>query len=107
VLALAAFKALKVEAQAAIQCGAASARANKKEPVAQGEAAKVAPTQMGEGAPPPREVKARGSDGAKAPSIVEATEVEATKAGCLGPPRPWWRGMEPLGRPRPRWRRST
>ncbi|XP_066383246.1 uncharacterized protein [Miscanthus floridulus] len=91
--ALAPLKALKVspsstahwvvEAQAAIQRGAASARADPKEPVAQGEAAEVASTQTGEGAPSPREAKARGSDGSEAPSVAEApqaSEVEATEA---------------------------
>ncbi|XP_066381823.1 uncharacterized protein [Miscanthus floridulus] len=84
------FKALKVspsstahwvvEAQAAIQRGAASARADPKEPVAQGEAAEVASTQTGEGAPLPREAEAHGSDGSKAPLVAEATEVEAPRA---------------------------
>ena len=67
-----------VEAQATIQCGVASARADPKEPVAQGEAAEVAPTQMGEGAPSPHEAKARGSDGAEGPSVAEAIEGEAS-----------------------------
>ena len=66
-----------VEAQAAIQRGAASVRADPKEPVAQGGAAKVTPTQAGEGAPAPRKAEARESDGAEVPSVAEATEVEA------------------------------
>ncbi|XP_066309687.1 uncharacterized protein [Miscanthus floridulus] len=87
VLALAPLKALKVspsstahrvvEAQAAIQRGTTSARADPKEPVAQGEATELAPTQVGEGAPTPREADARGSDGAKAPLVTGATEAEA------------------------------
>ncbi|XP_066358095.1 uncharacterized protein [Miscanthus floridulus] len=66
-----------VEAQATIQHGAASARADPKEPVAQGGAAEATPTQTGEGAPPSREAEARELDGAKAPSVTEATEVKA------------------------------
>ncbi|XP_066311546.1 uncharacterized protein [Miscanthus floridulus] len=97
--ALAPLKALKVspsstahwvvEAQAAIQRGAASTRADPKEPVTQGEAAKAAPTQVGEGAPTPHEAEARGSGEAEASLAAEATEVkapwtseaEATEAG--------------------------
>ena len=85
---MAPLKALKVspgstahwvaEAQAAIQRGAVSARADPKEPVAQGGAAEATPTQTGEGAPPSHEAKARESDGAEAPSVAEATEVEAS-----------------------------
>ena len=73
---MAPLKALKVnpgstahwvaEAQATLQRGAASARADPKEPDAQGGATEVTPTQMGEGAPPPREAEARKSDGAEA-----------------------------------------
>ncbi|XP_066320102.1 uncharacterized protein [Miscanthus floridulus] len=87
---LAPLKALKVspsstahwvaEAQAAIQCGTTSARANPKEPVAEGGAAKVTPTQTGEGAPPPHEAEDHESDGAGAPSVAEATEVEPPRA---------------------------
>ncbi|XP_066385034.1 induced stolen tip protein TUB8-like [Miscanthus floridulus] len=66
-----------VKAQAAIQRGAASARADPKEPVAQGEAAETATTQAGEEAPTPYEAEARESDGAEAPSVAEATEAEA------------------------------
>ncbi|XP_066357980.1 uncharacterized protein [Miscanthus floridulus] len=69
-----------VEAQATIQHGAASAGADPKEPVAQGGAAKATPTQMGEGAPPSREAEACELDGAKAPSVTEATEVKAPRA---------------------------
>ncbi|XP_066374841.1 uncharacterized protein [Miscanthus floridulus] len=65
-----------VEAQATIQRGATSASADPKEPVAQGEAAKAALTQAGEGAPMPHEAEAYESDGAKAPSVAEATEGE-------------------------------
>ncbi|XP_066323317.1 uncharacterized protein [Miscanthus floridulus] len=90
VTTLAPLKALKVspsstalwvvEAQAAKQRGAASARANLKEPVALGGAAEVTPTQTGEGAPLPRGAEACDSDGAVAPSFAEATEVEAPRA---------------------------
>ncbi|XP_066323700.1 uncharacterized protein [Miscanthus floridulus] len=87
VLSLAPLKALKVspgssahwvaEAQAAIQRGVASVRADPKEPATQGGAAEVTSTQTGEGALPPREGRARESDGAKVPLVTEATEVEA------------------------------
>ncbi|XP_066324438.1 uncharacterized protein [Miscanthus floridulus] len=69
-----------VEAQAAIQHGAASARADLKEPVAQGEVAEAALTQAGEEAPMPCEAEAHESDGAEAPSVVEATKAEAEAA---------------------------
>ncbi|XP_066361355.1 uncharacterized protein [Miscanthus floridulus] len=85
--ALAPHKALKVsasstaqwvmEAQAAIQHGAASARADPKKPVAQGEATEVATKQAEEEEPTLYEAKARESDGAKAPSVAEATKGEA------------------------------
>ena len=68
-----------VEAQAAIQRGAASARANPKEMVAQGEATKTGPTQVGQGAPTPREAEAHGLDGAETPLVAEATEAEAPR----------------------------
>ncbi|XP_066347825.1 uncharacterized protein [Miscanthus floridulus] len=86
---LAPLKALKVnpsstahwvaEAQAAIQRGAASARADPKEPATQGGATEATPTRTGEGVPPPHEGEARESDGAKVPSVAEATEVEAPR----------------------------
>ncbi|XP_066347736.1 uncharacterized protein [Miscanthus floridulus] len=57
--------------------GAASARANLKGPVAQGEATKAAMKQAGEEAPMPREARALESGKAEAPSIAEATESEA------------------------------
>ncbi|XP_066354397.1 uncharacterized protein [Miscanthus floridulus] len=66
-----------VEAQAAIQHGAASARADPKEPVAQGEATEVAMEQAEEEEPMPREAEAHESDEAKVPSVAEATEAEA------------------------------
>ncbi|XP_066311631.1 basal body protein 10-like [Miscanthus floridulus] len=85
--ALAPRKALKVstssttqwvmEAQAAIQHGAASARADPKESDAQGEATKAATKQAGEEAPTPHEAEALMPDEAKAPLIAEATEGEA------------------------------
>ena len=87
---MAPLKALKVspsstahwvaEAQAAIHRGTASARADPKEPVAQGGATEATPKWMGEGVPPPQEAEARESDGAEAPSVAEATEVEAPRA---------------------------
>ncbi|XP_066351403.1 uncharacterized protein [Miscanthus floridulus] len=75
-----------------MQRGAASARADPKEPVAQGEAAEVTPTQAGEGAPLPYELEARGSDEVEASLVAEATEVEAprtskAKATEAGVPR--------------------
>ncbi|XP_066320270.1 uncharacterized protein [Miscanthus floridulus] len=83
---LAPLKALKVnpgstahwvaEAQAALQRGAASVRADPKEPATEGGAVEVAPTQTGEGVPPPREGEAREPDRAEVPSVAEATEVE-------------------------------
>ena len=65
-----------VDAQAALQRGAVSARADPKEPVAQGEATEVVTKQAGEEAPTPREAEAHESDEAKAPSVTEATEGE-------------------------------
>ena len=65
-----------VEAQAAIQRGAASARADPKEPVALEEAAKAATKQAGEETPTPHEAEARESYEAEAPSVIEATEGE-------------------------------
>ncbi|XP_066309790.1 uncharacterized protein [Miscanthus floridulus] len=94
-LPLAPLKALKVspgssvhwvmEAQAAIQCDAASARADSKEPATQGGAAEATPTQTGEGVPPPCEGEAHESARARVPLAAEAPEVseaEATKAGA-------------------------
>ncbi|XP_066322861.1 uncharacterized protein [Miscanthus floridulus] len=86
--ALAPHKALKVstssttqwvvEAQATIQRGAVSVRADLKEPVAQGEATETATEQAEEEEEPtPHEAKAHESDGVEAPSIAEATEAEA------------------------------
>ena len=65
-----------VEAQAAIQCGVASARADPKEPVAQGDITEVATKRAGEEAPTSREAKAHESDEAKVPLVAEATEGE-------------------------------
>ena len=86
-LALAPHKALKVstssttrwvvDAQSAMQRGVVSARADSKEPIAQGEATKAATKQAGEETPMPREAGALESGEAKAPSIAEATEGEA------------------------------
>ena len=66
-----------VEAQAAIQRGAASARADPKEPATQGGAAEAILRQTGEGAPLPCEGEDRESDGAEVPLVAEATEVVA------------------------------
>ncbi|XP_066396170.1 uncharacterized protein [Miscanthus floridulus] len=68
-----------VEVQAALQRGAASARANPKELATQGGATEVAPTQTGEGAPPPHEGEVRELDGAEVPLVAKATEVEAPR----------------------------
>ena len=64
------------EAQAALHRGTASARADLKEPTTQGGAAEVALTQEGEGAPPPRDGEARGSDAADVALAAESTGVE-------------------------------
>lgn len=84
--ALAPHKVLKVsagstaqwvtEAQTAMQCGAALARAHPKEPGAQGEVAEAAMEQVEE-EPMPREAEARESTGVEAPSVAQATEAEA------------------------------
>ena len=66
-----------------MQRGTASVRADPKESVAQGEAAEATPTQMGEGAPLPRDGEARESDGAEVPSVAEATTIEVP--GCNTP----------------------
>ena len=57
--------------------GAALARADPKESVAQGEATEAAMKQAGEEAPMPREVEAHELDEAEAPLVAEATEGEA------------------------------
>ena len=77
--ALAPRKALKVSASSTAQGerGAASARADPKEPDAQEEAAEAAMEQAEEEEPMPREAEARKSAGAKVPSIAKATEGEA------------------------------
>ena len=69
-----------VEAQAAIQHGAASVRVDPKEPATQGGAAEVAPTQTREGVPPPREGEAHESDGAGVPLVAEAPGVSGAEA---------------------------
>ncbi|XP_066392304.1 uncharacterized protein [Miscanthus floridulus] len=66
-----------VEAQAALQHGAVSARADPREPAAQGEATDVATDQAREEAPTPREVGPLESGGAEAPLAAKATEGEA------------------------------
>ncbi|XP_066373339.1 uncharacterized protein [Miscanthus floridulus] len=55
----------------------ALARADPKEPVAQGEATEAAMKQAGEEVPTPCEAKAHESDEAEAPSVAKATEGEA------------------------------
>ncbi|XP_066384685.1 uncharacterized protein [Miscanthus floridulus] len=84
---LAPLKALKVnpsstahwvaEAQAALQRGAASARADPKEPATQGGATRVALTKAGEGAPLPHDGKARGLDRAEVPLPAKVARIEA------------------------------
>ncbi|XP_066342054.1 uncharacterized protein [Miscanthus floridulus] len=66
-----------VDAQAAIQHGAALARDDPKEPVTQGEATEAATKQARVEAPTPREAGAHELDEAKAPLVAEATEGEA------------------------------
>ncbi|XP_066392039.1 uncharacterized protein [Miscanthus floridulus] len=83
---LAPLKALKVnpgstahwvaEAQATLQRGVASARADPKEPATQGGATEAALTQEGEGAPPPHDGEARRSDAADVALAAESTGVE-------------------------------
>ncbi|XP_066363792.1 uncharacterized protein [Miscanthus floridulus] len=73
------------EAQATIQRGTASTRADPKEPAAQGRDAEATPTQTGEGVLPPHEGEAHESDGAGVPLVAEApgvSEAEATEAGA-------------------------
>ncbi|XP_066391695.1 uncharacterized protein [Miscanthus floridulus] len=65
-----------VEAQDAVQRDGASARADPKELVAQGEVTEAAMDRAGEETSMPREAKAHESDGAEAPSVAEATEGE-------------------------------
>ena len=86
------------EAQAAIQRGAASVRADLKEPVAQGEATRAATEQAEEEEPTPREAEAYELDEAEVPSVAEATKAEAealrtSEAEAMGP--------RPLGLRRP------
>ena len=59
-----------------MQRGAASAGVDLEEPVAQGEATGAATEQAEEEEPTPCVVEAHESDGARAPSVTEATEVE-------------------------------
>ncbi|XP_066375155.1 uncharacterized protein [Miscanthus floridulus] len=85
--ALAPCKALKVstsfpaqwvvEAQATIDRGTTSARADPKELVTQGGATEAATKQAREEAPTSHEAEARASDEAEAPQVAEATEGEA------------------------------
>ena len=87
-----------VEAQAAMQRGAASARADPKEPIAQGEATGAATEQAEGEEPTPHEVEAHESDGAGAPSVAEATEVEVE---ALRTSEAEATGARPLGLRRP------
>ncbi|XP_066320282.1 uncharacterized protein [Miscanthus floridulus] len=57
----------------------ASARADPKESATQGGATSVAPTQTGEGAPPPHDGEARELDGAEVPAVAEATTIEVPR----------------------------
>ncbi|XP_066396504.1 cell wall mannoprotein PIR3-like [Miscanthus floridulus] len=78
-----------VEAQAAVQRSGASARADPEELVAQGEVTGAATERAGEETPMPCEAKACKSDGAKAPSVAEATEgkIEAPQTSEAEAPR--------------------
>ena len=68
------------EAQAAIQRGTALARADPKEPAAQGGAGEATPTQTREGVLLPREGEAHESDGAGVPLVAEAPGVSGAEA---------------------------
>ncbi|XP_066323232.1 uncharacterized protein [Miscanthus floridulus] len=72
------------EAQATLQHGATSARANPKEPATQGGAAEAALTQEGEGAPPPCDGEARGSDATEVPLAAETTRTEVLRVSQAG-----------------------
>ncbi|XP_066323222.1 uncharacterized protein [Miscanthus floridulus] len=72
------------EAQAALQRGAASVRADPKKPATQGGDAEAAPTHAGEGAPPLCDGEARGSVGAEAPLTAEATGIEVPGVSQAG-----------------------
>ena len=68
------------EAQATIQRGTVSARADPKELATQGGAAEATPTQTGEGVLPPCEGEAHESDGAGMPLVAEAPGVSGAEA---------------------------
>ncbi|XP_066334248.1 uncharacterized protein [Miscanthus floridulus] len=72
------------EVQAALHRGAASARADPKEPATQGGAAEAALTQEGEAAPPPRDGEARGSDASEVALAVETIGTEVPGAPQAG-----------------------
>ncbi|XP_066358215.1 uncharacterized protein [Miscanthus floridulus] len=72
------------EVQAALQHGAASARADPKEPTTPGGAAEVALTQEGEVASPPHDGEARGSDAAEVPLATETTRTEVPGVSQAG-----------------------
>ncbi|XP_066333554.1 uncharacterized protein [Miscanthus floridulus] len=65
-----------VEAQAALHCGAASARADPRELATQGGAVEAALTQEGEAVPSPHDGEARGFDAAEVPLAAETTGTE-------------------------------
>ncbi|XP_066373536.1 uncharacterized protein [Miscanthus floridulus] len=67
------------EAHATLQRGAASVRVDPKEPATHRGAAESVLTRTGEGSSPPHEGEVHESDGAEAPSVAEATEVEAPR----------------------------
>ncbi|XP_066342093.1 uncharacterized protein [Miscanthus floridulus] len=73
-----------VEAQADLQHGTASARADPKEPATQGGAAEAALTQAGEGAPPPHDGKAGASDAAEVPLATEGTGIKVPEVSHAG-----------------------
>ena len=67
------------EAQATLQRGMASARADPKEPATQGGFAGVTLTQAGEGVPPPHDGEAHGSDVVEVPLAAETTGIEVPR----------------------------
>ena len=76
-----------VDAQAALQRGAASTRADPKEPVAQGEATEVATEQAGEEAPRTSEAEVAEARAFEV-KVVDAgapstTEAEVAEVGAL------------------------
>ena len=81
-----------VDAQAALQRGAASARADPKEPVAQGEATEAATKQAGEEAPRTSEAEVAEARASRASEFEVAnagaprtTKAEVVEAGVAEP----------------------